>query len=468
MPHLLVVDDEPSICWGIQRLGEGLGHQVETASSAEEALRKVAHAPPDVIVLDIRLPGMDGLAAMDRFRQTAKLVPIIVMTAFGDLDTAVTAVQQGAFEFLVKPFDVSQMENAVTRALDSRTAADSPQSTCSVSRPGSMLGSSAAMRSVFRDIALAAGSDVGVILLGESGTGKELAARAIHQYGRRASAPFVAVNVAALSPSLVESELFGHVKGSFTGANSDREGWLVRAHGGTLFLDEVAEMPLAAQVKLLRALELGEVVPVGSRTPVRVDLRVISATHQDLSKRIEEGTFRHDLYFRLGAFCIHVPPLRARPEDIPELADWFLSEATRRSAMPPARLSPAAHRALLRHTWRGNVRELRNAMEHATVVARGGLIQPEHLPLLNRASPASEASPGSPDQRLIAAVRQWVAEVEGLPERDQQSLHARLLHVIEPELFRQVVAQHRGQIASAARQLGLHRTTLRKKMDEYS
>ncbi|MEE3219118.1 MAG: sigma-54 dependent transcriptional regulator, partial [Planctomycetota bacterium] len=325
MPKLLVVDDEQTICWGLQRLGEGLGHEVVTASSAEEALELVADQRPDVIVLDVRLPGMDGLEAIGEFRERLGDVPIIIMTAYGDLNTAVTAVRNGAFEYLVKPFDLDQVKSAVARAVHIEQDADDRELP-KIQSIGDLIGKTPAMQEVFRRLALAAAADANVLVSGESGTGKELAAKAIHRYSRRANGPFVAVNVASLSPSLAESELFGHVRGAFTGADQTRTGLLVQANGGTLFLDEVADIPLPVQVKLLRALEEGEIAPVGSSDKVPTNFRVVSATHQHLLGNVKDATFRHDLYFRLCAFQIDIPPLRERREDVRELTDYFLSQ----------------------------------------------------------------------------------------------------------------------------------------------
>ena len=314
MSHLLIVDDEPSICWGLGKLAESLGHSVATAASAEQGLQSATARRPDAIVLDVRLPGMSGVTAMHHFRRLLGPVPIIIITAFGDLTTAVEAVRNGAFEYLLKPFDLTTAQRVIERATDSLTAppAAAADARLAPDGEGPIVGHSAAIQEVFKRIAVVAPSDACVHLRGESGTGKELAARAIHRYSRRSSGPFVAVNVASLSESLAESELFGHARGAFTGAQEPRTGLLEQAHGGTIFLDEVADIPLPVQVKLLRVLEHGEILPVGANRPVQSDFRLISATHQDLRQRVAEGRFRHDLYFRLITFEIEIPPLRQR------------------------------------------------------------------------------------------------------------------------------------------------------------
>jgi two-component system, NtrC family, nitrogen regulation response regulator GlnG len=338
MAHLLIVDDEPSICWGLVQLAEQLGHSAASAASAEKGFEAATTRRPDVIVLDVRLPGLSGIAAMLRFREMLGPVPIIIVTAFGDLATAVEAVRNGAFEYLLKPFDLAVVQRAIQRALQSISRPPEEASPC-LPAPGDamIVGHSPAIQEVFKQIAVVAPSDACVHLQGESGTGKELAARAIHRYSRRAAGPFVAVNVASLSPSLAESELFGHARGAFTGADQPHTGLLEQAHGGTIFLDEVADIPLSLQVKLLRVLEHGEMLPVGGDRPVQSDFRLISASHQDLCQRVAEGTFRHDLYFRLITFKIEIPPLRRHREDIPDLAGHFLDVlAARGQCLRPA------------------------------------------------------------------------------------------------------------------------------------
>jgi two-component system nitrogen regulation response regulator GlnG len=403
---------------------------------------------------------MDGLAAIERFQKTLGSVPIIVITAYGELGTAVEAVRRGAFDYIAKPFDVQKVKGALVRALLSER--DQSPAAVAPTQVEGMVGRSNAMQEVYKQIALAASSDASVLLGGESGTGKELAARAIHRYSRRTNGPFVAVSVAALNPSLAESELFGHVRGAFTGADEDRVGLLAQANGGTLFLDEVAEIPLPTQVKLLRALEHNEVVPVGGNSSVKSDFRVISATHQNLRDRTDQGEFRHDLLFRLGAFQIELPPLRERPDDVEDLANYFIALLSGNRAGGPLRLASPTISELRRRGWQGNVRELRNAIEHALILARGRTIMPEHLPPSITATPSSQGT-SLVDDQVSAAVRRWAER-----NLDDQSLAGRvydqLLEVIEPPLLVTALERHRGQYASAARTLGIHRTTLRKKL----
>ena len=461
MTSVLIVDDEQSICWGLSQLVREMGYDAETASSAEEGLEIAQRTLPDAIFLDVRLPGMDGLEAMERFREVVGPVPIVVMTAYGVLSTAVTAVRNGAFDYITKPFDLRTAEHTLVRALASSHASERLEPPQTIEQ-GQIVGTSAAMQEVFKRIALVAASETCVHVRGESGTGKELAARAIHRHSRRADGPFVAVNVASLSPSLAESELFGHARGAFTGAEDARDGLLVQAHGGVIFLDEVADIPMSLQVKLLRALEQGEVVPVGSNQPVSSDFRVISATHQNLPEMVAAGEFRHDLYFRLVAFEIEMPPLRDRREDIRLLAEHFLALLAAKSGEASPSLSQETAAELERLPWYGNVRELRNTIEHAVVLARGGTIAPEHLP---PPAPASMTAAAIQSDALTALIRQWTEDqLESGPIED---LHDRFLRMVEPPMLKAAMARFHGQCATAARHLGIHRTTLRKKLEQY-
>ena len=459
MSRILVVDDEPSISWGLSRLVRGMGHTVDIAASAEEGIHLAAGMPPDVLILDVRLPGMDGLTAMESFARHLRGAPIIVITAFGDLKTAVEAVRKGAFEYVVKPFDLADIRAVIERAL---RAVPSGTRTPVPATVDGMLGESPAMQSVFKNIALAANSDASVLLQGESGTGKELAAAAIHRHSSRREGPLVVVNMAALIPTLAEAELFGHVEGAFAGASQNRTGLLLQANGGTLFLDEVAEIPLPLQHKLLRVLDHGEVLPVGGDAPLRSRFRVICATHQNLRKKVEAGEFRHDLYFRLCTFEIDLPPLRDRPEDISLLAHHFASQLGSETALAPETIEE-----LQRRPWYGNVRELRNAIEHALVLARRGVVMPEHLPspLPNLWQAGNEVS-GIEGEHLVDALARIARDLAANPEL-AGTVYDRFLQQVEPPLLSAVMDSCGKRFAPAARVLGLHRTTLKKKLTQY-
>lgn len=460
--HVLIVDDEESICWGLKRLLTSEGLQVAVASTAEEAISMAEKNVPDLVVMDVRLPGMDGLTAMKKLNARVGPVPVVVITAFGNLETAVAAVEQGAVDYLTKPFDLDEVAEVLHRALRWRghAAKDTPPVGANASLDGELLGVSSAMQQVFKRIAIVAATDMSVLITGESGTGKELVARAIHRHSRRAERPFVPVHLAALSPTLVESELFGHVRGAFTDAIESRNGLLNLADGATAFFDEAGDIPFAVQAKLLRVLEQRELTPVGTVTPQACDFRVIAATHRDLRRDVAEGTFRQDLYFRLAAFEIHIPPLRERVDDIPLLAEHFLRQS-RVSEARHARITEAAIKELCRRTWVGNARELRSAIDHGAVLARGGAIGPEHLP---PAVSLSGDSPATLEGGLAESVRAWAAEELRRNDTIDGTMHERMLHVVEPALLN-VVLEHTGDNRVAAAEiLGIHRATLRKKL----
>jgi two-component system nitrogen regulation response regulator GlnG len=456
---ILIVDDEPSISWGLARLARQMGHVADVAASAEDGLVQAAAARPDVLILDVRLPGMDGITAMEAFAKHLGGAPIIVITAFGDLATAVEAVRKGAFEYVVKPFDLAEIRAVIERAL--RAVPESAPVVPAQTVDG-MLGKSAAMQAVFKKIALAANSDASVLLQGESGVGKELAAEAIHRHSSRRNGPLVAVNMAALSPTLAEAELFGHVEGAFTGAVQNRTGLLLQANGGTLFLDEVADMPLSLQLKLLRVLDHGEVLPVGADAPLRSRFRVISATHQNLRKKVEAGEFRHDLYFRLCTFEIDLPALRERQDDIPLLANHFAAQFGNEGAS----LAEETIAELKRRPWYGNVRELRNAIEHALVLARRGVVMPEHLPAPLPNLWQSGTTAALPAEDLNDALSRVARDLVSDPEL-AGTVYDRFLQQVEPPLLDAVMDTCGRRFAPAARVLGLHRTTLKKKLTQY-
>jgi two-component system nitrogen regulation response regulator GlnG len=462
--HVLLVDDEEAVCWALQRALTREGHQVTVASSAEEAFVRAQQQRPDAIILDVRLPGLDGLTALGRLRHLSQDAPVIVVTAFGNLNTAVRAVEGGAFDYLAKPFDLDQALETVSRALQRRALQDQAPTNngaaeTTVAAPEEIVGSSPAMQAVFKRIALVAPRDSCVLITGESGTGKELVARAVHRYSARRDRPFLPVHVAALNPSLVESELFGHVKGAFTGAAQSRPGVLALAEGGTIFLDELADIPLPVQVKLLRVLEHNEVLPVGGNQPQPLNIRILAATHQNLERRVAEGSFRHDLFFRLNVFQIHLPPLRERPEDILPLAEHFL----RRFEPHALPLLSGTASFLTSLPWLGNVRELRNALEHAVIVARGGPLLPEHFPAL-----APSLTPANPAEQLAAAVRAWLTDrIKKGGAQTPAELYEELLRCVEPPLLDEVMRRVRGNRWVAAQWLGLNRATVRKKLGIY-
>lgn len=465
MPVVLIVDDEEPIAWALRRAFERERYQVGVAATAEDGLAQARRLPPDVVFLDVRLPGIDGLTALGELRRAAPEAAVVVITAHGDLTTAVRAVEGGAFDYLAKPFELA-------RALEvARRAITRPRPSAASFRPApisgapdlsadALVGRSPVMQAVFKRIALVAPTRACVLITGESGTGKELVARAVHAHSPRRGRPFLPVHVAALNPHLVESELFGHVKGAFTGADKAREGLLAVARGGTVFLDELADIPLPVQAKLLRVLERQEVLPVGGGEAVPVDVRIVSATHADLSAAVRDGRFRHDLFYRLNVYPIHLPPLRDRPEDIPLLAEHFLRQFG--VAEPEAVLPADTLEYLKSRSWPGNVRELRNALEHAAIEARGGPLRPEHFP-----GPVPVAGGGTVAERLRSLVAEWVREQVGRAGGEPNDLHQQLLELVEPALLDEVLRRLDGNRLAAARWLGLARATVRKLIRRY-
>ena len=459
MAKIFIVDDEPTICWGLSELATSMKHQVETFSSVEKALEHSANKL-DLVIVDVRLPGMDGISAIAHFQQRWPRVPVIVITAYGNLSTAVEAIKKGAFDYIVKPFQLDHVQAVIERALAVAKIGEPNEVVKSIDEL--LVGSSACMNEIFKKIALASDSDASILIEGESGTGKELAARAIHSNSRRAKGRFVAVNIAALNPALAESELFGHVRGAFTGATDAKPGLLAQANGGTLFLDEVADIPESIQVKLLRALELKEFQPVGSSDSVKSDFRILSATHRNLASMVDQNRFRHDLFFRISSFVIHLPPLRDRGDDVIELANYFLRQFSK--DRKPAQLSKEAKKEILARRWYGNVRELRNAMEQAGIVSRNQVIFPDHFPSPITAN--MEIQDQSIDTKFESLVRTW-AELQFGGDSDPSELYEKLVAEIEKPLFRLVLEKNKGQYSAAARQLGIHRTTLKKKAEAY-
>jgi two-component system, NtrC family, nitrogen regulation response regulator GlnG len=465
MPSMLIIDDEEPIAWALRRAFEREKYAVAVAATAEAGLARARKDAPDVVFLDVRLPGMDGLAALAELKKIAPAAAVIIITAHGNLNTAVKAVEGGAFDYLAKPFDLDRAIETAKRALTryhggsgAPSKDEPPASATGGDDPDALIGRSPAMQSVFRRIALVAPTTACVLISGESGTGKEFVARAVHAHSPRRDKPFLPVHLAALNPNLVESELFGHVRGAFTGADRAREGLLALASGGTVFLDELADIPLPVQAKLLRVLERQEVIPVGGGEPVPVDVRVVSATHADLSAEVHAGRFRHDLFFRLNVYPIHLPPLRDRVDDIPLLAEHFLGKFGATNSMLPAETLAF----LQSRPWPGNVRELRNALEHAEIESRGGALKPEHFPRHDAA-----IGPASVTERLRSLVAEWARERTTTSPEEPHDLYQQLLDTLEPALLDEVLRQLEGNRLAAARRLGLARATVRKMLKKY-
>jgi two-component system nitrogen regulation response regulator GlnG len=451
-----LVEDDPSLQWVMREALREAAVETRVLEDAESLAVALERETPDLILLDVRLPGEDGLTALRRLRRRHPDLPVIVTTAHADLDTAVSAYGGGAFEYLPKPFDVDEFTALVQRALRERGTTQ-PAQAGEVAGPARLIGESPGMQAVFRTIGRLSRSDMSVLVTGESGTGKELVARALHEHGPRAGGPFVALNTAAIPRDLLESELFGHERGAFTGAVGRRHGRFQQAAGGTLFLDEIGDMPLELQTRLLRVLAEREFYPVGGREPVRADVRVIAATHQDLDALVRSGRFREDLYHRLNVVAIHLPPLRERRQDIPRLLEHFLAEAAAETGLPRRRLATSAMRRLQTHDWPGNVRELRNLCRRLTVMSPTERVEAADLPAeLGAGTPAT-----GPDWET--AFRRWLAlELAagrtGLGEAARRRLDRLLV---------QAALEHTtGHRQKAAAILGWGRNTLTRKLQE--
>ena len=453
--RILVVDDDAAVGWALEQALQAAGYSVVLAADGASALRHLRRQEPDLVITDIRMPGMSGLELLGVLKAAHPGLPVIVSTAHGTMETAIAAIGQGAFDYLPKPLDLERTLSVVGRALgeDSLAAAATP----TTSDPDqTIIGSSPIMQEVYRRIAAAAATDLGVLITGPSGTGKELVARSLHRHGRRRDAPFIAVNCGALPEQLVESELFGHEAGAFTDARGRKIGRVEAAHGGTLFLDEVADLPLPAQVKLLRFLEDQRLTRVGGEQEFNVDVRIVAATNRDVPKLIESGAFREDLAYRLRVVTITLPPLTRRLEDIPALVRFFLARIARRLARQLA-ITDEAMDLLPRHTWPGNVRELKHAIEEAAVLATGGIISREHLDL--PLATTDEPSPTAFRASLAALATRFLRTHPG--QAYQMTTDA-----VEDIVFRAALATSEGNQLRAAELLGINRITLKKRMDQ--
>ncbi|HSD69990.1 MAG TPA: nitrogen regulation protein NR(I) [Woeseiaceae bacterium] len=453
-----VVDDDQSVRWVLEKALRQAGISTRSFERAEHLLAAIDRSTPDVLITDIRMPGMDGLALLDRLSSTRPDLPVIVMTAHTDLDHAVAAYRGGAFEYLPKPFDVDEAINLVQKAARRNGAHDKSASMSSKDDIPSMLGKAPAMQEVFRSIGRLAKSSLTVLITGESGTGKELVARALHQHSPRADKAFVALNTSAIAAELLESELFGHERGAFTGADARRIGRFEQANGGTLFLDEIGDMSPALQTRLLRVLAESEFYRVGGQTPIRVDVRVIAATNQDLARAVKEGRFREDLYHRLNVIRIDTPPLRHRREDIPVLLNHYLKDAARELDAPAKKINSDAMEILKTYDWPGNVRQLVNTARRLTVTAPGGVITSLDIPqdLGGREGSATA------ENEWTRSLADWAERKLG--EADSGPLLEVALPAFEKTLIRIALERARGHRQEAAKLLGWGRNTLTRKI----
>jgi two-component system nitrogen regulation response regulator GlnG len=451
-----IVDDDPSLRWVLEKALNQAGMQTESFERAELLLDALADAEPDVLITDIRMPGMDGLTLLDRLTSRHPILPVIVMTAHSDLDNAVSAYRGGAFEYLPKPFDLDEAVELVQKAARKKGASESVGN-ADEGIP-SMIGQAPAMQEVYRSIGRLARSSMTVLITGESGTGKELVARALHDNSPRAAKPFIALNTAAIASELLESELFGHERGSFTGADARRIGRFEQAHGGTLFLDEIGDMSPELQTRLLRVLAESEFFRVGGQTSIKVDVRVIAATNQDLAKAVNEGRFREDLYHRLNVIRINTPPLRQRRVDIPLLLNHYLADAAKEIEVPAKSLNSEAMELLQSFNWPGNVRQLVNATRRLTVTAPGGIISATDIPEDLGGTGTSIGSQQEWTQPLASWAEQQLSQDESTPLLDTA------LPELERTLIRIALSRSQGRRQDAAKLLGWGRNTLTRKI----
>jgi two-component system nitrogen regulation response regulator GlnG len=452
-----LVDDDTSIRWVLERALKNGGMLPKAFDAAEPALAALRNDTPDVLITDIRMSGQSGLDLLRRVHDAHPDLPVIVMTAYSDLGSAVSAYESGAFEYLAKPFDIDQAVDLVKRA--AAAGIGRTDSAVAVPRIPELLGRAPAMQQVFRAIGRLSRSSVNVLITGESGTGKELAARALHEHSPRANKPFIALNTSAIPAELLESELFGHEKGAFTGADSLRRGRFEQADGGSLFLDEIGDMSTSLQTRLLRVLAEGEFYRVGGQTPIRVDVRVIAATHQNLEERVRSGLFREDLFHRLNVIRIELPPLRARHEDVPDLLAHYMHVAAQELGVDPKALTEDARERLSTYSWPGNVRELVNLCRRLTVLAPGNEIRAEDLP----PEFATGAGGAAPEQDWTSALTLWAnrqALAAARPLLDDA------VPAFERALIRVALRHTQGHRQEAAKLLGWGRNTLTRKLKE--
>ncbi len=452
-----VVDDDQSVRWVLEKALRQAHMRTRSFERGEHLLDAIEKERPDVLITDVRMPGLDGLALLDRLSRICPDLPVIVVTAYTDLENAVAAYQGGAFEYLPKPFDVDEVIELVRKAarqvghvLDRETRADS-------AKIPSLIGRAPAMQEVFRSIGRLARSSMTVLITGESGTGKELVARALHEHGPRAGKAFVALNTSAIASELLETELFGHERGAFTGADARRIGRFEQADGGTLFLDEIGDMSLALQTRLLRVLAESEFYRVGGQTSVNVDVRVIAATNQDLPRAVEQGRFREDLYHRLNVIRINTPPLRERRQDIPLLLSHYMDDAARELDIPAKTLNSEAMDILQSYEWPGNVRQLVNVTRRMTVIAPGGIISAIDIP-----EDLGGLSGKGAQQEWTQSLAYWAQQELGSDE--QSPLIEAALPEFEKTLIRIALDQAKGHRQQAAKLLGWGRNTLTRKI----
>ena len=461
-PRVWVVDDERSIRWVLERALTQEGLDVTCFEDGESMLRNMESAPPDAIVSDIRMPGIDGLALLEKIRSTNPDVPVIIMTAHSDFDSAVSSIQGGAFEYLPKPFEVDEAVAIVKRAIRHLAKSTATAVNGDISIESEIIGKAPAMQEVFRAIGRLSKSNVTVLINGQSGTGKELVARALHRHSPRASGTFIPLNMAAIPHDLVESELFGHEKGAFTGANQLRQGRFEQADSGTLFLDEIGDMPAETQTRLLRVLSDGEFYRVGGHEPLKADVRIIAATHQNLEELVAQNRFREDLFHRLNVIRIHIPTLRERREDIPLLANHFLKQAALELNEEPKTLKPETMNYIINLPWPGNVRQLENFCRWITVMATGREVMIDDLP----PELVQESVQDTNSENWEKSLRTWASRRLAQIKPGESGLLNSTVPRFERIMIEAALKQTGGRKRDASILLGWGRNTLTRKINE--
>ncbi len=462
MPTLVIVDDEPNVRYSLEKGLRRESLRVLSAATAKDGLAMIQRERPDVVLMDVRLPDMSGLDAFDLVKQFDARLPVIIITAFASTDTAIDAMKRGAFEYMLKPLDIHELRRMVDKAIDASRLRHIPavfEEADSSSPVDRIVGQSPAMQDVYKAIGRVASQDVPVLILGESGTGKELVARAIYHHSRRVKNTFLAVNCAAIPENLLESELFGHERGAFTGADRRRVGKFEQCHGGTIFLDEIGDLSTGAQARMLRLLQDGRFERVGGNETIATDVRLIAATNRDLPALVNSSHFRLDLFYRLNVFTINMPALRERGDDIQRLAEHFIRQLNQTLSKDVQRIAPEALSLMRAHRWPGNVRELQNVLKYALIQATGQTLTAEALPQLLR-SAVADLVPDETDPNSLDLVR-FIRRLLAVGETD---LYHRVQTEMDRRLLREVLDHVSGNQVQASELLGISRTTLRAKL----
>jgi nitrogen regulation protein NR(I) len=458
-PKILLIEDDPGITAALKKELQAEGYSVAATLRGDDGLAQAREQHCDVVLTDLKLPGLSGLELVGQLHAAKPKLPIIMMTAFGTTETAIEATKLGAYDYLLKPLDMGELLDLLSKAVASGRLMSEPLKLGNAdSSQSAIIGNSRAMQAIYKEIGRVAATPVTVLIRGETGTGKELVARAIYQHGNRNDKPFVAVNCAAIPETLLESELFGHERGAYTGAHSRRVGRFEQANGGTIFLDEIGDLSLSTQVKLLRVLQERYIQRVGGDDKIPVDVRVLTATHRDLESAIRERQFREDLFYRLSGVTITLPPLSQRPDDIPDLVKYFLQRSAAELGNDSPSIQPDAISFLQTQTWPGNVRELENVVRQACLLARGYSISLEHV----QQAEAKSRKPLAVEDQTIAG---YFNDLLDRAQRgDLEAVHARMFVDMERELFTRAIQLAKGNQAKAARWLGVTRTTMREKL----